>query len=70
MEGIRRSLLLRHLHELQSLDEIAKAIQYIADHPNEARQVGENGRRVVEQEFNWETGKENFLSTYEDLLEP
>lgn len=48
-------------------DEIADAIRYLLDHPDEARQMGENGRRAVEEEFNWAHEEKKLLALYEEL---
>lgn len=50
------------------VDSIARAIHYLKDHPDEARQMGQNGRKAVEQKFNWETQKKVLLELYEKLL--
>ena len=52
----------------ENVDEIANAIQYLFDHPGEARQMGENGRRAVEEEFNWAHEEKKLLAFYEELL--
>ena len=49
-------------------DQIAAAITYLLDHPEEARQMGENGRRAVKEEFNWGVEEKNLLALYEDIL--
>lgn len=51
----------------ESADEIADAIQYLFDHPDEARRMGENGRRAVEEEFNWAREEKKLLALYEEL---
>ena len=48
--------------------EIAGAIQWIADHPEEARIMGANGRKAVEEKFNWENEGEKLIALYEELL--
>ena len=47
---------------------IAQAIEYLLTHPEEARQMGENGRRAVVEKYNWEQEKEKLLNLYEELL--
>lgn len=47
---------------------IARGIRYLCDHPDEARQMGENGRRAVEEEFNWKTQEAKLLALYRELL--
>ncbi len=51
-------------------DAIAKAIRYLLDHPEEARKMGENGRRAVKEEFNWNIEEEKLLALYQDILQP
>lgn len=52
----------------ENVEEMAEAIRYLLDHPEEARQMGENGRRAVKEEFNWDVEKEKLLSLYQDIL--
>lgn len=52
----------------ESVDEIASAIRYLLDHPEEAKQMGENGRRAVKEEFNWGAEEKKLLALYEDIL--
>ena len=40
----------------------------LLDHPEEARRMGENGRRAVEEEFNWGTQEKKLLALYEEIL--
>ncbi len=47
--------------------EIAQAIEYLITHPEEARRMGENGRRAVEEKYNWETEGRKLLQLYEGL---
>lgn len=48
----------------EKIDEIAAAIRYLLEHPDEARQMGQNGRRAVEEEFNWRMEEEKLLQLY------
>ena len=48
--------------------EIAKAIEYLLTHPEEARRMGENGRRAVEEKYNWAVEEEKLLALYAGLL--
>ena len=52
----------------ENVEEIASAIRYLLDHPEEARRMGENGRRAVEEFFNWGTEERKLLALYEDIL--
>ena len=50
--------------------EIAKAINWLAAHPREAQQMGENGRSAVESRYNWEQEEDELLKVYHELLSP
>jgi glycosyltransferase involved in cell wall biosynthesis len=47
---------------------IAQAIEYLLAHPEEALQMGENGRRAVEEKYNWEAESKKLLGVYSKLL--
>ena len=49
-------------------EEIAEAIQFIIEHPAEAEQMGKNGRRAVEEKYNWGVEEKKFLYLYQELL--
>lgn len=49
-------------------EEIAKAIQFIIDHPAEAEQMGKNGRRAVEKKYNWGMEEKKLLHLYSELI--
>lgn len=49
-------------------DAIAEAIRYLLDHPEEARQMGENGRKAVKEEFNWGVEEKKLLALYDEIL--
>jgi len=48
--------------------EIAAAIRYLCDHPEERRAMGERGRRAVRERFNWEEEGKKLISVYQELL--
>lgn len=48
---------------------IARAIDYLVQHPDEARRMGENGRRAVQERYNWSVEEKKLLQFYADLLE-
>jgi glycosyltransferase involved in cell wall biosynthesis len=48
-------------------EEIANAIDYLVKHPDEARRMGENGRRVVMERYNWQTEKLKLFAFYESI---
>ena len=45
-------------------EEIANAIQFIIVHPEEAEQMGKNGRRAVEEKYNWDIEEKKLLEFY------
>ena len=51
----------------ENVDQIAQAIRYLLDHPEEARRMGENGRRAVKENFNWNVEEQKLLRLYEEL---
>jgi glycosyltransferase involved in cell wall biosynthesis len=46
---------------------IAAAIDELVTQPERARHMGENGRRAVEQKYNWGTEEQKLLALYESL---
>ncbi|MBM7661612.1 glycosyltransferase involved in cell wall biosynthesis [Bacillus mesophilus] len=48
--------------------EIAKAINYIVNHPEEAINWGKNGRIAVEQKYNWETEFLKLKKLYKEII--
>ena len=46
---------------------IGKAIQYIIDHPEESERMGKNGRKAVEQKYNWDHEKQKLMDLYKSL---
>jgi glycosyltransferase involved in cell wall biosynthesis len=49
-------------------EEIARALEHLIEHPREARQMGENGRRAVLEKYNWETESQKLLQIYDAVL--
>jgi len=49
-------------------EEIAKAVEYLMLHPNEAEKMGENGRKAVLEKYNWENESKKLLKVYEELI--
>lgn len=44
---------------------IARAIEYLLSNPEEAREMGENGRRAVEQRYNWAREADKLIRMYD-----
>ncbi|MFN3791830.1 glycosyltransferase [Massilia sp.] len=47
---------------------IAAAIDHLASHPRQAREMGANGRRAVLDRYNWENEEAKLIAFYADLL--
>lgn len=50
------------------VDAIAGAIDYLIEHLDEARQMGENGRRAVLEKYNWQTEEKKLLGFYQEII--
>lgn len=50
-------------------EQVANALCYLIEHPDEARQMGERGRRAVEQCYNWTTEARTLLNFYNHILQ-
>lgn len=46
----------------------AAAVRYLWEHPNEAKQMGENGRKAARTTYNWETQAEKLLAFYAGII--
>lgn len=46
---------------------IAKAITWLTDHQAEARSMGDNGRKAVKENYNWEAEGKTLITIYEGL---
>ena len=47
---------------------IADSILYILEHPEEAEEMGKNGRKAVKEKYNWSREEKKLLGLYMDLL--
>jgi glycosyltransferase involved in cell wall biosynthesis len=48
--------------------KIAEAAEYLIEHPDEAKKMGENGKRAVAEKYNWETESQKLIGLYKNLL--
>jgi glycosyltransferase involved in cell wall biosynthesis len=48
---------------------IAMVIDYLVQHPDEARQMGENGHRAVMERYNWSVEEAKLLAFYKDITQ-
>ncbi|GLS89612.1 glycosyltransferase WbpH [Psychromonas marina] len=49
-------------------DEIAKAIKFIFDNPDEAKKMGENGIKAINDIYNWSVEEAKLVSFYNEML--
>jgi glycosyltransferase involved in cell wall biosynthesis len=52
-----------------NINAIAEAIIYLLEHPEEAKKMGENGRRAVEEKYNWTEMEKELLKIYSKLVD-
>lgn len=48
-------------------EEVADAIEYIIRNPKEAKQMGENGRRAIIEQYNWTIEEKKLFKIYQEL---
>lgn len=53
--------------DLNNEEELDSAIDYLRNYPDRAAEMGQNGRRAVEEEFNWGTQEKKLLELYNNL---
>ena len=51
------------------ITSISNAIDYLISNSDEATKMGENGRKAVEQEFNWKNEEQKLYELYEAIIE-
>lgn len=49
-------------------EDIADAIKWLKEHPEQAIEMGKNGRKAIEEDFNWEKESEKLVAFYNQLL--
>lgn len=47
---------------------VANGIKYLTDNPEKAKKMGENGRRAVLKEFNWQNEEKKLIRLYKNLI--
>jgi len=51
-----------------NIDDISRKIIYLLEHPDEAKKMGECGRRAVERKYNWNEVGEKLTNIYGDII--
>lgn len=49
-------------------EEIAEKVQWIIEHPDKAKEMGDNGRKAVKEKYNWGMEEKKLLYIYNKLL--
>ena len=50
------------------VDAVVNAIRFFMDHPDQAREMGANGRCAVKEKFNWSVEEKKLLALYGEVL--
>lgn len=50
-----------------SIEDIKKAIKYLIDHPKEAKKMGKEGRKLVEEKYNWQKEESILFEIYKKI---
>jgi glycosyltransferase involved in cell wall biosynthesis len=51
-----------------NVNEIVDAIKYLSDNPDIAKQMGENGRKIIEEKYNWKVEEKKLISLYRSIM--
>lgn len=49
------------------IEEISRAVNRLLGNPQEAQRMGENGRKIIKEKWNWETESRKLMELYEKL---
>lgn len=52
----------------EDIKEIANKISFLLKNPDIAKKMGENGRRAVEQRYNWDVEKKKLIDLYKSIM--
>ena len=63
VEGVGCGLLVNPLKP----EEIADAVVYLLENPEEAEEMGKKGRKAVEEKYNWEMEEKKLLGLYDEI---
>ena len=47
--------------------DIAENISYLLNTPNEAKELGKRGRKLIEEKYSWEAESKKLLEMYKNL---
>jgi glycosyltransferase involved in cell wall biosynthesis len=49
-------------------EKIARAVNWLLENPQQAEEMGRNGKKAVSQKFNWQNEEKKLLGLYSDLF--
>lgn len=52
----------------ENIDDIAEKIRYLVTNKTQAKQMGENGKKLIYRYWNWEIESRNLFELYEKIL--
>ncbi|MDK2897345.1 MAG: hypothetical protein PWP04_1465 [Candidatus Atribacteria bacterium] len=52
----------------RDVDSLVEALDFLLSHPEEAKAMGERGRKLVLENYTWEKNAEKTIAVYEDVL--
>ena len=47
--------------------EISQVFEYMINNPTKAKKMGENGKRLIREKYNWEEESKKLINIYENL---
>ncbi|MBA2877228.1 glycosyltransferase involved in cell wall biosynthesis [Anoxybacillus kamchatkensis] len=50
-----------------NVDEISETIRWFLNHPEKAKEMGMNGRKAIEEKYNWESESSVLIRLYDEL---
>jgi glycosyltransferase involved in cell wall biosynthesis len=51
----------------RNINEIVNAVKYLSENPIIAKQMGQNGRKIVMEKYNWECEEKKLIEVYQSL---
>lgn len=51
----------------ENVNEISEAIIYLLKNPEDAKKMGENGRKAIKEKYNWNVAEQKLISLYRNL---
>ena len=52
----------------RDVDSLVEALDFLLSHPEEAKAMGERGRKLVLENYTWEKNAEKTIAVYEEVL--